>query len=99
MHCAIYLTKQLCYAMVKVLVTNKECENEPKTTCTEAVTVLFQDHVINLRRSEAAESVIVSIDGELIDKFPHYSPWARLEKLPGEEVTLLLSAIQVPHSI
>ena len=84
--------------MLQVLVTNQECVNEPRTTCTDSVTLLYQEHTIQLRRSEAAQTVIASLDGNLVDKFPVYLPWTRMEKLPGEEVTVLLLAVQVEVS-
>ena len=78
-----------------MLVTNKECASAPTTTCTEAVTVLYQDHVIEIQRSEAAKTVIATVDGRRVDKFPLHLPWMRMEKLTGEQVIALLIAIQV----
>ena len=76
-----------------MLVTNKECASAPTTTCTEAVIVQYQNHVIEIQRS--AKTVIATVDGRRVDKFPLHLPWMRMEKLTGEQVIALLIAIQV----
>jgi len=82
----------------QVLVTNHECEKGGNATCTGALTVLFREHVINIDRHEATESVHVLVDKKPVDSFPLYLPSIRIEKLPGEQVIVLLTAIQVEVS-
>lgn len=38
---------------------------------------------------------MASMDGVPVDNFPVHLPWVRIEKLPGEQVSVLLMAIQV----
>ena len=38
---------------------------------------------------------MATMDGVPIDNFPVHLPWVRIEKLPGEQVSVLLMAIQV----
>jgi hypothetical protein len=40
-----------------VLVTNIECIEEPGTTCTEAVTVLYEGNVVHVKRVEGKKQV------------------------------------------
>lgn len=51
--------------------------------------------VINVRNSEVTHSVMATMDGVPIETFPVHLPWVRIEKLPGEQVSVLLMAIQV----
>lgn len=78
-----------------MLVTNSICGSDPAGSCTESLTVLFQDHVVNINRDDAERKVTVHVDGVPVDAFPQYSPWIRIEKLAGEQVTVLLPSIQV----
>lgn len=48
-----------------------------------------------MRHSEPTNSLMVTLDGSLMEEFPLHLPWVRMEKLAGEHVSILLMAIQV----
>ena len=43
--------------LLQVLVTNVQCDSWPRATCTEEVTVLYDDNVVNIRRDANREQV------------------------------------------
>lgn len=55
----------------------------------------FHVAVISMRHSEPTNSVMATLDGEPIETYPVHLPWMRMEKLPGEQISVLLMAIQV----
>lgn len=55
--------------------------------------------VVNLRHSEPTHSVMATLDGEPLENYPVHLPWMRLEKLPGEQISVLLMAIQVRRAV
>ncbi|CAB3386136.1 Hypothetical predicted protein [Cloeon dipterum] len=79
----------------QVLVTNVECVDEPGTTCTEGVTILYQGHVVSVRRLEGHKKILTTLDGEPVVKFPLLTSWVTIEAIPKRQVTVHLTNLEV----
>ncbi|KDR23192.1 Hemocytin, partial [Zootermopsis nevadensis] len=81
----------------QVFVTNVQCRDEPISTCTKAVLVEYEGHKIHIQRKEGdnRHELKVSVDGNLVNKFPLVNDWLQLEEVPGTEVTVLIPQIQL----
>lgn len=76
----------------QVLVSNGICD---AGTCTEAVTVLYQGHVIEIKEGEPGEGFGVVLDGSKVHEFPVIEPWLNLERASTEKLRLLIPSIQL----
>ncbi|GLH02043.1 Hemocytin [Gryllus bimaculatus] len=83
----------------QVLVTNRQCFDEPTSTCTEAVVVQYLNHSVSVkyeRKTAKNPQLITSIDGKLINRFPHKEkPWLSLSYVENSEITILIHPIQL----
>lgn len=75
----------------QILITNGYCVTG---TCTEAITLLYEKHVIQIKRAEGLKDLLVAIDDSQIEKFPHNRTWIVLDRISAD-VTLLVPSIQL----
>ncbi|XP_068082174.1 hemocytin [Anabrus simplex] len=80
----------------QVLVSNKQCPDEPSSTCTQAVSINYQEHTVSMKRS--ASQLEVYVDGSPVTDFSSVGPWLRLNKIPGTKVTALIVPLQLEVS-
>lgn len=76
----------------QVLVTNMACD---EGVCTEAITVLYQNHSVRVKRGQRLKELIVKVDDLPINQFPYKTSWLQLEEAPDRDITLLIPAIQL----
>lgn len=77
----------------QILITNKNCATG---TCTEAITLLYDNHVVQIKRLEQwRKELKVSIDDVQVEKFPSNRTWIVLNQTPTGDVTLLIPFIQL----
>lgn len=76
----------------QILITNGYCATG---TCTEAITLLYEKHVVQIKRAERSKELRVMIDNTQVEKFPHNRTWIILDRTSIGDVTLLISFIQL----
>ncbi|KOX75564.1 Hemocytin [Melipona quadrifasciata] len=76
----------------QVLVSNKICDSG---ICTEAVVVLYQDHVVKIKEGVPAQEFDVELDGSKVYKLPFNTSWLTLEQTPSKKMQLLIPSIQL----
>lgn len=78
--------------MYQILITNKNCVTG---ICTEAITLLYEKHMVQIRRVEHLKDLRVLIDDSQVEGFPRNYTWIVLDRTPAGDVTLLISSIQL----
>lgn len=76
----------------QILITNGYCD---KGTCTEVITLLYENHVIQIKRAERSKNLRVMIDDSQVKKFPHNRTWIVLDQISVGDVILLVPSIQL----
>lgn len=76
----------------QILITNGYCVTG---TCTEAVTLLYEKHVVQIKRVERSKDLRVTIDDSQVEKFPHNRTWIVLDRMSVGDMTLLIPSIQL----
>ncbi|XP_026826604.1 hemocytin isoform X2 [Ooceraea biroi] len=76
----------------QILITNEDCDIG---TCTEAITLLYKKHVVQIRRAKPSRELRVSIDDSEVEIFPHNYTWIVLDRTSAGDVTLLIPSIQL----
>ncbi|KAK2585761.1 hypothetical protein KPH14_010370 [Odynerus spinipes] len=76
----------------QVLVSNTICDTG---ICTEAIIVLYEWHIIEIKRPPITKMFEVYIDNMKIEKLPYEIHWLKLEETPGKDIILLIPAIQL----
>ncbi|XP_071561739.1 hemocytin [Temnothorax nylanderi] len=76
----------------QILITNGYCVTG---TCTEAITLLYEKHVVQIKRAERSKDLRVTIDDSQVNKFPHNRTWIVLDRMSVGDVTLLIPSIQL----
>ncbi|CAK9818181.1 SSPO [Anthophora quadrimaculata] len=75
----------------QVLVSNGICDNG---TCTEAIILLYQEHVVKIMNNMPNKEFQVELDGVKLHEFPFSTPWLILEQA-SEKLRLLIPSIQL----
>lgn len=76
----------------EILITNRNCITG---ICTEAITLLYEKHVVQIRRAEHVKDLRVSIDDSRVERFPRNHTWILLDRTPAGDVILLIPFIQL----
>nr|XP_034190302.1 hemocytin [Osmia lignaria] len=76
----------------QVLVSNGICNTG---TCTEAIIILYQEHVVQIKEGVPSQEFEVQVDGSKISDFPYNASWLNLEQWPSEKLRLLIPSIQL----
>ncbi|KZC09215.1 Hemocytin [Dufourea novaeangliae] len=76
----------------QVLVSNGICNTG---TCTEALIVLYKDHVVEIREGIPLQEFQVTVDGSMVHEFPFNASWLTLEQTPSDKLRLLIPSIQL----
>ncbi|XP_043601962.1 hemocytin isoform X2 [Bombus pyrosoma] len=76
----------------QVLVSNRICDTG---ICTEAIIVLYQDHVIKIKEGVPTQEFEVELNGSKVYGFPFNTSWLTLEQTPSEKLLLLIPSIQL----
>ncbi|XP_063233046.1 hemocytin isoform X2 [Bacillus rossius redtenbacheri] len=82
----------------EVLVTNGKCNHDQKSTCTKAVSILFEDHAIGIAASEADYALEAMVDGNVVTNYPLNSDWLILDGSPEKKLTIFIPKIQLEVS-
>ncbi|XP_034943572.1 hemocytin, partial [Chelonus insularis] len=75
----------------QILITNIPCS---KGICTEALSVLYKGHFLQIEQKSYIKNFISTLDGEPL-KIPFKNTWMSLSKADNEDITLLIPAIQL----
>ncbi|KAK3857259.1 hypothetical protein Pcinc_036476, partial [Petrolisthes cinctipes] len=78
----------------QVITRNKQCSMEPVTMCTDAVTVLYNNHEVFMEALPTGE-VGIKVDGGIVDTFPHRDTWLALEQPDASQVMAAVTEIQL----
>ncbi|KAL6266408.1 hypothetical protein P5V15_003260 [Pogonomyrmex californicus] len=76
----------------QILITNGYCATG---TCTETITLLYEKHVVQIKRAEHSKDLRMSIDNSQVEKFPHNRTWIVLDRTYAGDVILLVPSIQL----
>lgn len=76
----------------QILVSNGDCITG---TCTKAVTLLYEKHMMRITRAEESKELRVSVDDSWVTEFPHNLTWLTLDQTSAGDVSLVLPAIQL----
>ncbi|XP_070162344.1 hemocytin isoform X2 [Polyergus mexicanus] len=76
----------------QILITNGYCATG---ICTEVITLLYDEHVVQIRRAELSKDLQVSIDDSRVERFPTDYKWIVLDQMLTGDVTLLIPVIQL----
>lgn len=76
----------------QILITNGYCATG---TCTEVVTLLYDEHVVQIRRAERSKDLLVSIDDSRVERLPIDRGWIVLDRTSTGDVALLIPFIQL----
>ncbi|XP_026667953.1 hemocytin isoform X2 [Ceratina calcarata] len=75
----------------QVLVSNKICETG---TCTEAILVLYQGHVVKIQEVAPGHLFELEVDGLRVNEFPYKTSWMNVEQTP-DKLRFLIPSIQL----
>ncbi|XP_053978189.1 hemocytin [Hylaeus volcanicus] len=76
----------------QVLVSNGICDIG---MCTETVAVLYNGHIVEIKKGLPLQEFEVIIDGTNVHESPFNASWLILEQTPSEKLQLLIPAIQL----
>lgn len=76
----------------QILISNRDCIIN---TCTEAITLLYKKHVVEIKQIEESKELRVFVDDYHVAKFPYNHTWITLDHTTAGDVLLLLPAIQL----
>jgi len=76
----------------RILITNGYCDTG---ICTEVVTLLYEKHMVQIKRAEQSKNLQVAIDNSQVEKFPHNHTWIVLDRISAGDVTLFIPSIQL----
>jgi len=76
----------------QLLITNGYCATG---ICTEVITLLYDEHVVQIKRAELSKDLQVSIDDSRVERFPTDHTWIVLNQMSTGDVTLLVPLIQL----
>jgi len=76
----------------QILITNGYCGT---STCTEAITLLYEKHVVQIKRAERSKDLRVVINDSQVENFPYNLTWIVLNRMSTGDVTLLISSFQL----
>lgn len=76
----------------QVLVSNRICDTG---TCTEAIIILYQDHIVKIKESIPTLEFEVELDGSKIYELPSNASWLILEQTSSKKLRLLIPSIQL----
>lgn len=69
-----------------MITNNKQCTPEPVTVCTDAVTILYDQHTVLIMAKEVDGGVKVTVDKANVDAFPYRNLWLSLEQPDSTQV-------------
>ncbi|XP_012135564.1 hemolectin [Megachile rotundata] len=76
----------------QILVSNGVCD---AGTCTKAIIVLYQEHVVQIKNDVLSQEFEVEVDGSKVPNYPFNTSWLVLEQWPTEKLRLLIPPIQL----
>ncbi|XP_031828807.2 hemolectin [Nomia melanderi] len=76
----------------QVLVSNGVCNTG---TCVEALTVLYKEHIVEIKEGVPLQEFEVVVDGSKVPEFPYNITWLALEQTPSEKLHLLIPSVQL----
>lgn len=77
----------------QILVSNGDCDTG---TCTEAVTLLYEKHMVQVKRAKRSKELRVFVDDTQVEEFPWINrTWITLDRTSIGDVALVLLSIQL----
>ncbi|KAL0131073.1 hypothetical protein PUN28_002574 [Cardiocondyla obscurior] len=76
----------------QIFITNGYCT---AGTCTEILTLLYEKHVVQIKRAEYSKSLRVIIDDFQVEQLPHNRTWIILDQISIGNVALLIPSVQL----
>ncbi|KAJ8683257.1 hypothetical protein QAD02_019049 [Eretmocerus hayati] len=76
----------------QVWVSNGPC---PQGLCAEALTILYEWHVIQVKKGQVPDMLYGSVDGIEITQLPYSNGWLTIEESPIRDVHIVIPTIQM----